>query len=416
MNEQGQTVTLRRRKKKKTRPVAAILLALGILIVGVGAFFAVWLHGSTKPPEIEPSPSGNTGGSGEEVPVQSQSAGRQDGVYSFLVVGLDNPTNSRNTDVLMLCNFDTNTGDVNILQIPRDTYVDDALMSGEGKRLSGASTYCKINNLFNLAYADHQNSHPDATKDEHYKYAMDYLCDKISSMLCVPIDFHISFNTVMYRDLLEIVCPITLDVPFDMDYDDPTQDLHIHLKKGVQELNAEQAEGFSRFRQNNNGSSLLEGDFSRVDLQKMVLAAIAEKFFTTISLPSAHQFVGSVLNNIETNLTLENCVWFVQKALTLYTSQQMTLDSIRMYDLPCVVPSMSRLSAMGYKLSYGFMEKNLGYTLTILNRAFCLSQEPITAEMLGYEEPFEITYCDHSDTEGKSLQEILTSPPKVSMS
>ncbi|MBQ2252782.1 MAG: LCP family protein, partial [Clostridia bacterium] len=308
----------------------------------------------------------------------------------------------------MLCSFDTVKGNVNVMQIPRDIYVVDELCPAGGK----------INNVFSLAARDYREQNPDATADAEFEYAMGYLCDKIGDLFAVPVDFYVSFNTLMYRELLEIVCPITVDVPFDMDYDDPTQDLHIHLKAGVQQLDPEQAEGFSRFRQNNGGhSGLPEGDFSRVDLQKITLAAIAEKFFSNFSLPSAHALAGTVWNNLDTDLEMNECIWFLQQALTLYTEGTMTLDSIRMYDLPCKVPSPAECAALlgvNYTVSYGFMETSLGYTLEILNKAFNTKDTPITAEMLGYVEAVEIGgYCDHSDTEGQSLQGILDNPPDV---
>ncbi len=41
------------------------------------------------------------------------------------------------------------------------------------------------------------------------------------------------------------------NVPIDMKYDDPTQDLHIDLKAGVQKLNGDKAEQLLRWRHSN---------------------------------------------------------------------------------------------------------------------------------------------------------------------
>lgn len=410
MEQKEPKITLRG-QKKKGRTLLAILLAALVLVGGVCAFFAIYLGQNSAPPQVElptPTPTPTPTPDGEEEPDDAPviaSPARKEGVYSILVVGLDYPQNSRNTDVLMLCSFDTVSGAVNIMQIPRDIYVTDPL----------ATRGTKINNIFNLACFDYQNKTPadEFSKDAMYHYGMSYLKSKITALFSVPIDFHVSFNTVMYRSLLEVVCPITVTVPFDMDYDDSSQNLHIHLKAGTQQLNAEQAEGFSRFRQNNAGQSLLEGDFTRVDLQKQVLAAIADKVLTSISLPQAQAFVGQIINNVETNMTLDNCIWFFERALSLYASGTMTLDSIRMYDLPCYIPSIATIqNKLGIFAAYGFMEKHLGYTVEILNRAFRLTEAEITADMLGYDDPegWPITSCDHSDTEGKSLQELLDNP------
>lgn len=55
--------------------------------------------------------------------------------------------------------------------------------------------------------------------------------------------------------------------PYNMDYDDPTQDLHIHYKKGMQHLNGEDAVKVLRWRKNNSGESLSVGDVGRVEVQ-----------------------------------------------------------------------------------------------------------------------------------------------------
>ncbi len=400
-----QKVQLKRRKKH-LRPAGILLIALAVLIVGVPLVFGGYLLFGVKPPEVD-TPAGDENPV-NYLPPEIVDTGRREGVYSFLIVGLDHPDMSRNTDVLMLCNYDTTSGSVNIMQIPRDTYVVDELCPAGGK----------INNIYNLAARSIAEENPNLSQTELETKAMKRLCAKISALFCVPVDFYIAFDTVVYRELLEIVCPITIDVPFDMDYDDSKQGLHIHLKAGVQELNAEQAEGFSRFRQNNGRlNGLPEGDFSRVDLQKMVLAAIAKKLFSEFSVQTAVESAQAVWKNLKTDLSENNCIWFIKQTLTLYASGTLTLDDIRMYDLPCKVPTPAECGALlglDYSIAYGFMETSFGYTLTILNRAFNVYNAEITEEMLGYEEAVDLGgYCDHSDTEGQSLQGTIDNPPDL---
>ncbi len=411
----------------RTAPWKIAVCAVLTVLVGLGIFALIYTGvikigsvGTTPPPQYQPtdnpqSDPGTDDGRESALP-PALAADRVEGVYSFLVVGLDHPKSSRNTDVLMLCKLDTNQGEVSVLQLPRDIYVDDPLMEGAGKLRydpadpSTSKRICKLNNVFNLAYSAKRAQSPDASDEELFNYAINYLKNKVSSILAVPVDFHVAFNTKEYRNLLDIICPITVDVPFDMDYDDPSQDLSIHLKAGLQELDAEQAEGFSRFRQNNAsvGGELAEGDFTRVNLQKIVLTAIAQKFFSSTSLPQAHAFVSSVWQSIHTDLTLGNCTWLLEKALTLYSEGTMNFSTIRLYDLPCYIPSTKTCQSLGYTQDYGFMEKDLGYTVTILNRAFNVyGQSEITADLLNYTPPIPVDYCDHSDTEGYSLQELI---------
>ena len=60
---------------------------------------------------------------------------RKEGIYNFLMVGYDKLAGL--TDVNMIAQFDTNTGAINIVQMPRDTYA----------RYNPDGYYIKINGL-----------------------------------------------------------------------------------------------------------------------------------------------------------------------------------------------------------------------------------------------------------------------------
>ena len=49
-------------------------------------------------------------------------------------------------------------------------------------------------------------------------------------------DFHVVVEWEAVGELVDAVGGVTFDVPLDMSYDDPTQDLHIHISKGFQHL------------------------------------------------------------------------------------------------------------------------------------------------------------------------------------
>jgi len=58
---------------------------------------------------------------------------------------------------------------------------------------------------------------------------------------------------------------VEMYVPYNMDYEDPTQDLYIHIKKGNKLLDGKDAEGFVRFRQGyrTDGTFMQIGDPQR---------------------------------------------------------------------------------------------------------------------------------------------------------
>ena len=57
-----------------------------------------------------------------------------------------------------------------------------------------------------------------------------------------------------------------------MNYDDKSQNLHIHLKKGTQIIDGEKAEMLLRFRHNNNGTTYSteygDNDYGRMKTRK----------------------------------------------------------------------------------------------------------------------------------------------------
>ena len=71
----------------------------------------------------------------------------------------------------------------------------------------------------------------------------------------INIDNYIVVRNTILPAMVNAIGEVEFDVPIDMDYDDPTQDLHIHLEAGVQMINGDEAEQLLRFRHNNDGSS-----------------------------------------------------------------------------------------------------------------------------------------------------------------
>ena len=56
-------------------------------------------------------------------------------------------------------------------------------------------------------------------------------------------------------EMVDVIGGVWFDVPIDMVYDDPTQDLHINLKAGYQKLDGDKAEQLLRFRHSNPDSN-----------------------------------------------------------------------------------------------------------------------------------------------------------------
>ena len=71
-------------------------------------------------------------------------------------------------------------------------------------------------------------------------------------------------------------------VPVDMKYIDPTDDLYIDFKQGMQHLDGEDALKVVRFRKNNAGVGY--SDLGRAETQRNLLMAVAKKVLSLGSM------------------------------------------------------------------------------------------------------------------------------------
>ena len=102
-------------KKKKTRKVIlTILIILAVLLAG--AYFAIEYF--TEAPDVDDK--GLKGDDDDRIEA-GVTNGRYNGMYTFMVVGLDKVGN--NTDTIMVGCLNVVDGELNIINIPRDTLV-----------------------------------------------------------------------------------------------------------------------------------------------------------------------------------------------------------------------------------------------------------------------------------------------------
>ena len=170
---------------------------------------------------------------------------------NILITGVDEAESL--TDVLMVASYISTTGEINLLSIPRDTYV-----SYTGEDLTalrsinrGAPSHMKANSIY--AY----------TK----KSGIDYVKTTIEDMLGIKIDYYVKVDLDAFVSIVDAVGGIYFDVPKGgLRYSDPTQDLYINLKEGRQLLNGKDAEGLVRFRK-----GYARQDLQRVEVQQQFI-------------------------------------------------------------------------------------------------------------------------------------------------
>lgn len=122
---------------------------------------------------------------------------------------------------------------------------------------------------------------------------------KLNENLGIEIDHFIKLDTGAFRDLVDAVGGVTFDVPMRMVYKDPLQNLSIDLEEGRQVLDGEKAEMLVRFRK-----GYLEGDLSRIEVEKAFLAAMIDQN-SDIRIGSAVKIYQAMSGEIETDISVK---------------------------------------------------------------------------------------------------------------
>lgn len=229
------------------------------------------------------------------------------GQMTFLITGIDDALGG--SDVIMLAALDPDAGSVRIVQIPRDTYINRP----------GSENH-KINSVYATAVTKAKLQGQSATEAAHTGNRA--LRAFLQTNMGVKIDHYISVNTKGFRAIVDAAGGVKVKVPMNIDYDDNSQNLHIHLKAGEQLLDGARAEQFVRFR-----SGYLTADYGRMDAQKIFLSAFFQKVKSEFTLPTAVKLATSCLSHVKSDLAAADLIPLIRCAL------QTKAENIRMITL-----------------------------------------------------------------------------------
>lgn len=183
-----------------------------------------------------------------------------------MLLGLDK--GGTRTDVMIMAQLNHSDNEINMLQIPRDTYVKD---NGRYDR--------KINSAYG------QNKEKTVFKE-------------VKQITGIDVNKYVVVDTTGFKDLIDTIGGVEFDVPQDMNYDDPDQNLHIHLKAGLQHLDGDKAEQLVRFR------SYPDGDIGRMKVQSAFIQATVDRLFNLANVFKVSDIVEDFSNIVETNFSL----------------------------------------------------------------------------------------------------------------
>jgi cell envelope-related function transcriptional attenuator common domain len=218
------------------------------------------------------------------------------GKLNFLFVGTD--LDGVHSDTIMVASYNLDDKKMNIISIPRDTRV---LIKGK---------YRKINAAYAIG-------------------GMDLLLKTLSDTFGIGINYYTEINYEGFVKAIDVLGGVDFDVPRDMNYDDPVQNLHIHLKKGMQHLDGKGAEGLVRWRHNNNYTSgYALGDVGREGTQQLFIKALMKQKLTTANLLKIGKIYGILSQYLKSNLAIKDCLALAPNL------KKLSMDNLKTYQLP----------------------------------------------------------------------------------
>lgn len=260
-------VNVKQKSKLKTA-LKIILIILIVLILAVTIYFLI---------ELKKADGDATRATINVLQNVASTVVDEEPVY-ILLMGYSTDQGTNLTDTIILLGYNPQNQKAFMVSIPRDTFV--------GKNLTKATGNDKINALYGINGVDDTIS-------------------AVEKMTGVDIDYYITINTEALIDIVDILGGVEFDVPIDMNYDDKSQNLHIHLEEGLQTLNGEQVEGLLRFRHNNNGSSYDteygDNDYGRMHTQRDFIIALAKQTLASNDLSKLKQIIEKIFDNLETD-------------------------------------------------------------------------------------------------------------------
>ena len=110
------------------------------------------------------------------------------------------------TDTIMFASFDKKTKELNIISVPRDT------------RVQLKNSYVKINSVYGAGKNGQQQ---------------ELIIEKVTDIIGMPVNYYAVIDPAAFRNIIDILGGVEINIPKRMYYYDPTQNLKIDLQPGL---------------------------------------------------------------------------------------------------------------------------------------------------------------------------------------
>lgn len=204
---------------------------------------------------------------------------------TILLLGTDYriETKTHLSDVIMVISMNPKTKSATIVSLPRDTRL----------QLDGYRS-----NKLNAYYPTYLSK--EKTGGKPAKQAMKTM---MSKYLDIQIDYTVVLNFQAFRDIVDALNGVDVNVDANMCYRDTADGTNINLKKGEQHLDGKQALDYVRYRKSNcKPKTAGSDDFSRNRRQNEVLNALVDQAKSLNGVLGAGNVIKAVGKNMSTDI------------------------------------------------------------------------------------------------------------------
>ena len=284
-----------KRNKKKTSVVPKILAVIFIALLISGCVFAYKAYKN----------GGGLSGILATFLGHNEETRKNLPELKVLLMGVSTDIDVELTDTIMVASYNPNTQKATLLSIPRDTFI--------GYSKTKASGGDKINALYSM-YGG-----PEET------------LEKVNDITDLDIKYYATVRTGALVDLVDAIGSVKFNVPMDMEYDDDSQDLHIKLDAGEQEIDGQKAEWLLRFRHNNDGTSYPaeygDNDIGRMRTQREFIAETLRQTLKVENIFKLGQILDVAKNSIDTNMDFGAVKDYIPYAVE-FSTENMVSDTL----------------------------------------------------------------------------------------
>ncbi len=239
----------------------------------------------------------------EKEVVYRKQALRNNEPFTFLILGTDSENIEKGrSDSIMLAVVEPKKNTINLLSIPRDTWV---LNKATGKN-------DKITHAFN--------------------HGVSNTVDTIENYLQIPINYYALINMNGFIKMINTIGGLDITVEKEMQFYDRITNKYVKLTPGKQHLNGNETINYARFRGDG------EGDFGRNRRQRQVIVELIKQTTEFQNLKNINKLTGILEDSFRTNVKSSTIPLFLKQ---LKYDDSLVVNQIELKGIPAREGKMS---------------------------------------------------------------------------